>query len=113
MVWFNETDLEEFEIIELKKQPKGNGWILIGIQCDAFAWNSHPDIKHLIPAMAQWIDSAQGKAIKCVKDKTDPKKFQIVPMLLKGKPIEQKWMFTGNGYKVSIDGEAQELNPFL
>lgn len=113
MAWFNQTDLKRTEIKELKHIPAKDGWVLIGFEADVFCWKSNPELQHLLIAMATWIDSGQGKAIEVVADSKAKAGYRIQLIKLKDKPVEAKWMLTGSGYQLAIDGEAMELNPFL
>lgn len=113
MPWLNESEELEFEVLAVKRNSKGTGWVLEGEKLAAFAYNSNTELRHLLVALASWVDSGQGKAIKVHKEPKVKCGFVIKPMLSKGKPVAQQWRLTETGYAVVIEGLEPESNPFL
>lgn len=113
MPWINEVEVTSFEVLAVKRNSKATGWILEGLEVSAFVYNSNPELKHLLIALASWVDTGSGKAIQVVKDSKLKCGFSIKPLLNKNKPVEQKWNLTGVGYAIQIDGVEPESNPFL
>ena len=113
MPWLNETDALEFEVLAVKRNSKNTGWVLEGLEIAAFAYNSNPELKHLLTALASWVDTGQGKALLVQKEPKAKCGFAIRLMMQKNKPVNQQWRLTENGYAVVIDGVEPDSNPFL
>lgn len=113
MPWLNESELEEFEVLAVKRNSKGTGWVLEGLEVAAFAYNSNSELKHLLVALASWTDAGEGKAIKVCKEPKLKCGFTIKPLMQKNKPVAQRWRLTESGYAIVIDGIEEESNPFL
>lgn len=111
MKWLSETETQEFVVNRMVRVQSGKGYILEGEEDKAFIWNSDKLLKHLLTALASWIDTGEGKGLKVVRDTKEKRGFQVVPVLVKGKPVPCKWNMLDNGY--SCGEEVEDVNPFL
>lgn len=111
MKWLSESDTKEFVVNSLVRVASGKGYILEGEDDKAFLWNSDKLLKHLLTALAAWVDTGEGKGLKVVRDTKEKRGFVVVPVEVKGKTIPCKWRLLDNGY---TSGEVvEDTNPFL
>lgn len=114
MVWMNEQSETKTLIREIKRNPKQTGWIVVGVDFDCFVWNNNPQLKHLLIALASWVDTAEGKSLEVVKDSKQKCGFSMqVVKDKKGTPVKEHWRMTDNGYTCEPIPEGEETNPFL
>lgn len=113
MPYLNETQVLSSEVVEVKSSPKGKGWILVCKDFDAFLWSSSKVLKHLIPALAVWVDSQEGYALEVNRTSVDSKEFTVDVKSVKGKKVKVKWYLTIEGYSTHPKEETSDSNPFL
>lgn len=113
MVWLSEQELNSTVLVEVKKSPRGNGYILKGKDFDAFLFNSVPILKHLLAAGASWCDIGQGKELNIVRNTKVKHGFDLVPTIHKNKEVLTSYRLTESGFTTLEDDSAPEYNPFL
>lgn len=110
----NEQSETQSIVIELKRNNKGTGWIIIGNKFDCFIWNSDLLLQHLLTAMVGWADSGIGKSLEVVKDSSQKRGFVVKPILdKKGNAIQEHWRLTANGYSCEPMEDGADANPFI
>lgn len=113
MVWLSEQEKDKTVLVELKKSPKGNGYILKGADFDAFLFNNNPVLKHLLAAGAVWCDAGTGKELNIVRNTKVKHGFDLVPTQSKGKDVLTTYKLTETGFTTQENPEDYESNPFL
>lgn len=113
MPYLNETDKLKGDVLELKASPTGKGWIFVTEHFDCFIWNSDKRLKHLIAAIAVWIDGGVGIQLQITRRSVDDKGFEIERKLKGKEPIPVQWRHTQNGYTCRPLEVEDTINPFL
>lgn len=111
MKWLSESETTEFVVNRIIRTNSGKGFILEGEEDKAFLWNSDNVLKQLLVALAAWCDTGEGKGLKVVRNTAQKRGFDVVPVLIKGKPVATNWKHIQTGY--SCCQEVEETNPFL
>lgn len=115
MPYLNEVETDSFIVEEVRRSPKGKGYLLIGQEITAFLWNNDIKLKHLLTALATWVDVGEGKMLE-VRNLPDSPKFDVNVVMEKKKPLPCKWIQIDTGYVIADKAtgvNSEEENPFL
>jgi hypothetical protein len=113
MPYLNETEKLRGDLISLKSSPSGKGWILVCEGFDCFLWNSDKRLKHLLTAIAVWIDGGVGIQLQVTRRSVDDRGFEIEKKLKGKEPIPVHWKHTPTGYSCRELEAEENSNPFL
>lgn len=113
MPYLNETEHLKGDLLELKSSPSGKGWILVCEGFDCFLWSSDKRLKHLLTAIAVWIDGNVGIRLEVTRKSLDDRNFEIGKKLEKKNSIPVIWRHTPTGYSCKDLEESNDNNPFL
>ena len=113
MPYLNETDKLKGDVLELKSSPSGKGWIVVCDGFDCFLWSNDKRLKHLLTAIAVWIDGGVGVQLQVTRRSTDDKTFEISKKMKGKEAIPVQWRHTQNGYTCRELEVEDTINPFL
>jgi len=112
MAWLNEQELTRTELVGIKTNQKGSGYILSGIDFDCFAWKKDVLIEQLFLAISQWIENGNGFKLVIIADKTEKRGFIVEFMQEKNKRVAIPWYIVDNGFTTNKSEDVFN-NPFL
>jgi hypothetical protein len=113
MPYLNETDKLKGDVQELKSSPSGKGWILVCDGFDCFLWSTDKRLKHLLTAIAVWIDGGVGCQLQVTRRSVDDKGFEIGKKMKGKDSIPVVWRHTQHGYTCREMEVETDTNPFL
>lgn len=114
MPYLNECPhIDRFDVIEVKRTKTGKGFLFIGSDCTCFIWNSNKLLKHILVALASWVDTNTGFLIEVVRvGQTEEVTIELV--MRKKQKVEVQWVPTESGYILSdFVMPTEDTNPFL
>lgn len=112
MTWLNEQDKTVTDVVSIRMNSKGSGYIITGIDFDCFAWKKDVLIEHLFVAISTWIEQGKGYALKIEASSKEKRGYTINFKEKNGKKIEQNWYIQTDGF-TTVQDSGTFNNPFL
>lgn len=112
MTWLNEQDKTETNLIGIKVNAKGSGYVLSGDDFDCFAWKKDILIEQLFLAISTWVENGKGFKLKIIADTKEKRGYTVIFVEEKGKRVSIPWYVVDNGFTTNKSEDVLS-NPFL